>query len=116
MTSQVRRRPSATGRFIMGLQVFPLRRNRLGRLGEFVMTITTTGRRTGHKYFTPIGHLRDGGTFISLSLRGQSNWCKNLLHNPQAELNLLRHIGRPPAPRIQLNITSIPAALPPVPK
>jgi len=35
---------------------------------------------------------------------------------PLAELNLLRHIGRPPAPRIQLNITSVPAALPPVPK
>jgi len=72
----------------LGLQVLLLQRNWLGQLGNFVMVITTTGRKTGQPFSTPIGYLRDGETYLSLSVGGKAHWYKNLLANPTVELTV----------------------------
>jgi deazaflavin-dependent oxidoreductase (nitroreductase family) len=59
----------------MNAQVWMLRRGFMGSLGDQIMVITVTGRKSGRQYSTPIGFLRDGETIIALS-RG-SNWFKN---------------------------------------
>ena len=72
----------------MALQVFLLRRNWLGPMGNEIMVITTTGRKTGRSYSTPIGYLRDGSGVIALNPVGGSNWYKNALNNKQARLEI----------------------------
>ncbi len=72
----------------MQFQAFLLRRNWLGPMGDFVMVITTTGRKSGQAFSTPIGYLRDGQTFIGLSVGGRANWYKNLVQTPTVELNV----------------------------
>lgn len=72
----------------MRLQAFLLRRNWLGPLADELMVITTTGRKTGQPFSTPIGYLPDGDDVIALSVGGESHWYKNLLVNPQVTLNI----------------------------
>jgi deazaflavin-dependent oxidoreductase (nitroreductase family) len=72
----------------MAFQAFLLRRNWLGAMGDEIMVITTTGRKTGRTYTTPIGYLRDGTSVIALNPGGGSNWYKNALKNKQARLEI----------------------------
>ncbi|MBL8161396.1 MAG: nitroreductase family deazaflavin-dependent oxidoreductase [Anaerolineae bacterium] len=69
-------------------QIFLLRRNMMGSAGNFLMVITTTGRKSGKQFSTPIGYLRDGETIYAFNLGGQSNWYKNLLVNPLVKLEI----------------------------
>lgn len=75
----------------MQFQAFLLRRNLMGAMADEVMVITTTGRKSGQQFSTPIGYLRDGDHILALSVGGASNWYKNLLVNPDATLNLKGH-------------------------
>lgn len=91
-SSRPRRLP-AVARAMMRLQAFLLRRNWLGALGEEIMVITVTGRKTGRRYATPIGYLRDGETIVALTgADGGSQWYRNVQQNPEV---LLEIKGRP---------------------
>lgn len=69
-------------------QIFLLRRNMMGSAGNFLMVITTTGRKSGRQFSTPIGYLRDGETVYAFNLGGHSNWYKNMLANPLVKLEI----------------------------
>lgn len=81
---------------IMQFQVFLLRHNWLGPLGDELMAITVKGRKSGKTYSTPIGYLRDGETIIALS-RG-SQWFKNAVATGEALLDIK---GRPMKVRVE---------------
>jgi deazaflavin-dependent oxidoreductase (nitroreductase family) len=75
-----------TAKAAMSLQVWLLRRGLLGSLGEEIMVVTVTGRKTGRQYSTPIGFLCDGETIVALS-RG-SNWFKNAVATGTAQIEI----------------------------
>lgn len=70
----------------MNAQVWMLRRGLMGSMGDQIMVITVTGRKSGRSYSTPIGFLRDGETIIALS-RG-SNWFKNAVATGHAQVEI----------------------------
>jgi deazaflavin-dependent oxidoreductase (nitroreductase family) len=70
----------------MRFQVFLLRHNLMGAMGDEILAITVKGRQSGKVYSTPIGYLRDGETVIALS-RG-TNWYKNALAAGEATLEI----------------------------
>ena len=70
----------------MSFQVWLLRRGLMGSMSNEIMVITVTGRKTGRRYSTPIGFLRDGETIIALS-RG-SNWYKNAVATGTAQIEI----------------------------
>jgi deazaflavin-dependent oxidoreductase (nitroreductase family) len=72
----------------MAFQAFLLRRNWLGSMGDEIMVITTTGRKTGRLYTTPVGYLCYESTVVALNPGGGSNWYKNVLKNKQARLEI----------------------------
>jgi deazaflavin-dependent oxidoreductase (nitroreductase family) len=82
------RKIPALARAAMQFQVFLLRRNWIGPMGQALMVITTTGRKTGQQFSTPIGYLRDGAEVIALSVGGRSHWYQNLLRQPNVILNI----------------------------
>ena len=82
---------SKGAKFAMGVQVFLLRRGWMGKMGEFVMIITTTGRKSGKKFTTPIAYQRDGETIIAVN-PGNSNWFQNVDANGEAVLELQRQV------------------------
>ena len=43
----------------MNAQVWMLRRGLMGSMSDQIMVITVTGRKSGRRYSTPIGFLRD---------------------------------------------------------
>jgi deazaflavin-dependent oxidoreductase (nitroreductase family) len=92
MTSQPRSNPptfnSPVGRLALKAQTFLLRRNWMGPAGNFLMVITTTGRKSGRQFSVPIGYLRDGETVVAFNLGGGSNWYKNMLHTPRVTLTI----------------------------
>lgn len=99
-TTRPRRLP-VMARAMMQFQAFLLRRNWMGPAGEQLMVITVVGRRTGRRYSTPIGYLRDGDSVIALTngSEGGSQWYRNLLHTPEVVLEIkgqaLRARGEP---------------------
>ncbi len=90
-TTTVRRpRVSGFARMMFGLQVFLLRRNWMGSMGDELMVITVTGRKSGRSYSTPIGFVRDGDGYAAVS-RG-SQWVRNATTAPEVTLEIK---GRP---------------------
>ena len=85
-TTQSSAQLPAIAKAAMRLQVWLLRHNLLGALGDEILSITVTGRKSGKSYSTPIGYLRDGETIIALS-RG-TNWYKNALAAGEATLEI----------------------------
>lgn len=77
-------------KWAMQAQVFLLRRGWLGKMGASVMVITTTGRKSGRPFSTPIGFVRDGANYVALTRGGneRSNWYLNLRANPRATLEI----------------------------
>jgi deazaflavin-dependent oxidoreductase (nitroreductase family) len=71
------------GRLLLRLQVFLLRHNLAGRLGQFAMVITTSGRKTGKPRSTPIDYVRDGESVLAFTLPHR-HWYRNLRHRPDA--------------------------------
>jgi deazaflavin-dependent oxidoreductase (nitroreductase family) len=87
--AETRTQPPAMNSFMkaaMNAQVWMLRRGLMGSLGDQIMVITVTGRKSGRQYSTPIGFLRDGETIIALS-RG-SNWFKNAVATGNARVEI----------------------------
>lgn len=65
-------------KFGLAVQIFLLRRGWMGPAGNFLMVITTKGRKTGRKATVPISYKRDGNDLIGLN-PGNSNWFRNVL-------------------------------------
>ena len=82
---------SKGAKFAMGIQMFLLRRGWMGKMGEFVMIITTTGRKSGKKFTTPIAYQRDGEHIIAVN-PGNSNWFHNVDANGSAVLEIQRQV------------------------
>ena len=80
---------SKGAKFAMGVQMFLLRRGWMGKMGEFVMIITTTGRKSGKQFTTPIAYQRDGEHIIAVN-PGNSNWFHNVDANREAVLEIQR--------------------------
>lgn len=71
------------------VQIFLIRRNMAGGMGEFVMTITTTGRKTGNEYTTPVTYIYDGPHLVAFTLRETlSDWYKNARKSAEAVLTI----------------------------
>ena len=85
--TQMRKMP-AIAKVAMRVQAALLRHNMLGGLGDEIMVITVTGRKSGKQYSTPIGYLRDGESIIALTKGGASNWYKNVLSTGRAALEI----------------------------
>lgn len=81
---------SALAKAALQFQVFILRRNWMGKMGDFVMVITTTGRKSGKTFSTPIGYVYAGEAYVALTTGGavQSNWYQNVRAHPQATLEI----------------------------
>ena len=75
-----------TLRFLQ-FQCFLLRKDWLAGMGDVVMVITTTRRRTRQPVSTPIGYVPDDDTWVALSYP-TSNWYRNLRHTPEALLEI----------------------------
>jgi len=86
-TAKPVRQVSGFSKFAFGLQVFLLRRGWMGSMGDFVMVITTTGRKTGRKFTIPIAYKLDGEEVIAIN-RGNSNWFRNVVANGQAIIEI----------------------------
>jgi deazaflavin-dependent oxidoreductase (nitroreductase family) len=82
---------SKSAKFAMGVQVFLLRRGWMGKMDSFIMLITTTGRKSGKKFTTPIAYQRDGEHIIAIN-PGNSNWFHNLAASGEAVLEIQRQV------------------------
>ena len=82
---------SKGAKFGMGIQMFLLRRGWMGKMDEFVMIITTTGRKSGKKFTTPIAYQRDGENIIAVN-PGNSNWLHNVVSSGEAILEIKRQV------------------------
>lgn len=98
-------RVSPFAKAAMSLQVFLMRRNWMPGMSEQVMIITTTGRKSGKPFSTPIGFLRDGNSYLALNNGGRSNWYKNVQQNPEVTLEIkgqiIRARGEPVTDKIE---------------
>ena len=79
---------SRSVRMALAAQVFLIRKNFAGPLGDFCMAIEHRGRKTGTIYATPIAYLRDGADIIAISSAGKGNWFKNTLANGEAQITI----------------------------
>ena len=82
---------SKSAKFAMGVQIFLLRRGWMGKMDDFVMVITTTGRKSGKKFTTPIAYQRDGENIIAVN-PGNSNWLHNVASSGEAILEIKRQV------------------------
>ncbi|MBN8581124.1 MAG: nitroreductase family deazaflavin-dependent oxidoreductase [Anaerolineae bacterium] len=82
---------SKSAKFAMGVQIFLLRRGWMGKMDDFVMIITTTGRKSGKKFTTPIAYQRDGENIIAVN-PGNSNWLHNVASSGEAILEIKRQV------------------------
>ena len=59
-------------------------------MGSQVMLITTTGRKTGRCYTTPLGYVQVGKYVYALTRGSEdiSNWLRNLKKTPEVTLQL----------------------------
>jgi len=60
-----------------------------GLLGDGMMLITVTGRKTGKKYTTPVGYYRNGN-YLWVITSHDRTWWKNLRGGADVELLLKR--------------------------
>ncbi len=82
------RRISPIAKLAFKAQIFLLRRNWMGKMGKIVMIITTTGRKSGKLFSTPIGFQRQGNNILAFTIGGISNWYKNVEKNPVVTLEI----------------------------
>lgn len=80
---------SSFQRFGLAVQVFLLRRDWMGPASNFLMVITTQGRKSGKRFTIPVSYQRDGESIIALN-PGNSNWYLNVLQNGFAILEIKR--------------------------
>lgn len=59
-------------------------------VGNQIMLITTTGRKTGRRYTTPVGYVKTGEYLYAITRGGAeaSNWIRNVQKNPEVKLQI----------------------------
>lgn len=72
-------------------QIFMLRRNWLGSIGNRVMVITTLGRQSNRAHTAPIGYVRDGTHLVALSTYEQAGWFRDARYHPRVTLDVKGH-------------------------
>ena len=82
------RRVSSIAKLAFKAQIFLLRRDWMGSAGNIIMVITTTGRKSGKSFTTPVGYQWDGETVVAFTVGGVSNWYKNVGQNPLVTLEI----------------------------
>jgi deazaflavin-dependent oxidoreductase (nitroreductase family) len=87
-TSTRLQRASRFAKLAFRAQIFLLRHNWMGSMGNYIMVITTTGRKSGKRFTTPVGYQQNGDTILSFNVNGTSNWYKNLAQNPMVTLEI----------------------------
>ena len=79
-------------KFIWRLMKLPRIFYRLGLhrvMGDIVLLLTTTGRKTGLKRVTPLQYVEIDGAYYIGSARGKNaDWYRNILANPDVEVML----------------------------
>ena len=69
-----------------------VRRSRLLAGGQPVLSLTTTGRRTGAPRSTVVAHLREGDAYavfgVNLGNERDPDWCRNLAADPRAAIEV----------------------------
>ena len=81
-------RVSWFAKLAFSMQAFLLKRGWMGPAGNFLMAITTTGRKSGKQFTVPIGYLNDGEAIIAMNPTGNTNWMKNVEANGEALLHI----------------------------
>lgn len=84
---QYARNNPTIARMLFRFQVFLIRRNWGGKLGDAAMVITTTGRKSGRRRSTPIGYLRDGDSVLAFSYP-HHHWYQNVRCKPEAVITI----------------------------
>jgi deazaflavin-dependent oxidoreductase (nitroreductase family) len=84
---------------ILNRRVMPKTRPEV-RLSGLVLLLTTTGRKSGLPRQTRLQYEKDGGAIYVASARGQqADWFRNILANPQVEVQFegqtLRGLAEP---------------------
>lgn len=63
------------------------------RKGTSILLLTTTGRKSGNEYTTPLIYTLDGDDPVVVASKGGApdhpNWYANLLHNPDVGVQIL---------------------------
>lgn len=58
-------------------------------LGHMILILTTTGRKSGQTHTTPLQYeFVDGHYFIGSARGTSSDWCQNILANPEVGVHL----------------------------
>ena len=79
-------RVSWVAKLAFSIQAFLLKRGWMGPAGDYLMAITTSGRKTGKQFTVPVGYLNDDDAVIAMNPTGNSNWMKNVQTNGEATL------------------------------
>ena len=57
--------------------------------GEFILLLTTIGRKTGRAHVTPLQYEQLNGSFYVASARGRdADWYRNILANPEVTVEI----------------------------
>jgi len=60
-----------------------------GKPGQFILLLTTTGRRTGIDHTTPLQYEQIEDAYYVGSARGQSaDWCRNIIASPEVKVEI----------------------------
>jgi deazaflavin-dependent oxidoreductase (nitroreductase family) len=81
-------KPPRQPKWMLGVQMWALRRRLLPFFNRHTLIITTTGRKSGQPRSVPIGFVRDDGAYLALNAGGGSNWYRNALANAQVTLEV----------------------------
>lgn len=82
-----RRPPTALFKLLNPIIMFFIRNN-IGSVSGSLMIIKHIGRKSGKLYQTPIGYARDGDTIYGFTLSSNTQWYKNIQHNPTVTLSI----------------------------
>lgn len=60
-----------------------------GKPGQFILLLTTSGRKTGLDHTTPLQYEQIEDAYYVGSARGRSaDWCRNIIANPEVEVEI----------------------------
>ena len=70
------------------IEIFRANGGKVAMLPTSVLLITTTGRKSGKPYTTPVGYMINADRFIVVPSSAKADWYLNVLANPQVRVEL----------------------------